>query len=289
MTTKIVFLIKDASLGLYLICILGLLMSLRMYIVSRGQLRVAEFELERELARRKEASAITRILGLIEVILAIFATSTVIAPSLAAQPLNPNSPAIAVQPTDSPFYTSTPGGNGSLPGDSGTPGSVLSGQDSIQSLMLTVTAQSRQDPNNSQPQIQITSTPLPTVVGTINPDAPKAVGCESPQAQLQIPANGQVIFDAITVVGTAYAPNFSQYKFELSGPSTGNNFAPIGGRSSPVQQQGVLGQLSLNSFQPGSYQFRLTVFDNTQTLKASCTVNVQLSERPPTPTLAGGQ
>src|SRR5579859_7036143 len=285
MTTKIVFLIKEASLGLYLICILGLLFSSRMFIISRRALRVAEFELERELARRKEANAITRTLGLVEVILAIFAIANVIAPSLQAEPLNPNNPAVAVLPTDAPFYTSTPGGNGSLPNADGTPGSAISGQDSIQNLMLTVTAQSLQDPSNGQPKILITPTEVPTLVGTINPDAPKAVGCESPEAQLQIPANGQVIFDAITVIGTAYTASFSQYKFELSGPSTGNNFAPVGGKSSPVQQRGVLGQLSLNSFQPGAYQFRLVVFDITQTLKASCTVNVELSARPPTPTL----
>src|SRR5579859_3289482 len=288
MTTKIVLLVKEASFGLYLICLLGLLLSSRLYLASRRQLRVAEFELERELARRKEASAVTRTFGLIEVLLAIFAISNVVAPSLVAEPLNPSTSPLVVQPTDAPFYTSTPGGNGSLLGANGTPGGAASGLDSIQNMMLTVTAQSLQDPN-SQLKILITPTNVPTLVGTINPDAPKAIGCESPEAQLQIPANGQVIFDSVSVIGTAYTANFAQYKFELSGPSTGNSFAPVGGKSSPAPQRGVLGQLSLNSFQPGSYQFRLTVFDSTQTMKASCTVNVTLSVRPPTPTLAGGK
>ena len=287
MITRIVFLIQQASLGLYLLCAVGLLFSSRTYFSSRHQLRFAEFELERELARRKEAAAITRILAFVEVILAIVAIANVIAPSLQNDPISVQGPAVVVQATNAPFYTSTPGGNGALPDVNGTPGA--GGANSIENLMASVTAQFLQQ-DNTQGKILITSTNAPTPVGTINPDAPKVVGCDTPNAQLEVPANGQIIFDSVTVTGVANIPNFALYKFELSGPSTGNAFTPFGGdKTSPVLQKGVLGQLTLNAFQPGQYKFRLAVFDTTNTLKASCTVNVELRERPPTATLPGAK
>ncbi len=289
--TRIALLIREAQPGLYLLGALVLLLSMRSFVMARRELRIAEFELEREFARRKEANAVTRTLGLIELLLAIFAVANVVAPSLQADPLNPNNPALGdlAQPTYAPFYTSTPGGNGVEA--TGTPGQA--GADVIANLLASASAQSIG--GSGQNQVLITPTLAPTVVGTINPDAPKALGCDTPGATLQVPANGQTIFDALTVRGTANVPNFSLYKFELSGPSTGNAFTPFGGdKTSPVPQVGILGQLNLNAFQPGSYQFRLAVFDTTNTLKASCTVNVELSVRPatstplpPTPTTGG--
>jgi hypothetical protein len=138
--------------------------------------------------------------------------------------------------------------------------------------------------SGGQNQILITPTLAPTAVGTINPDAPKALGCDTPGATLQVPANGQTIYDSLTVRGTASVPNFSLYKFELSGPSTGGSFTPVGDKTAAMPQLGTLGQLNLNAFQPGSYKFRLAVFDTTGTLKASCTVNVELRARPATAT-----
>jgi len=284
---RIVFLIQQASVGLYLLCAVGLLFSSRIYFASRNQLHFAGFELERELARRKEASAITQILALVEVMLAVFAIANVIAPSLQSDPISNQNPQAVIQATYAPFYTSTPGGNGALPAVNGTPGA--GGANSIDNLMASVTAQFLQQ-DNTQGKILITSTNAPTPVGTINPDAPKVVGCDTPNAQLEVPANGQIIFDSVTIIGVANIPNFALYKFELNGPSTGNAFTPYGGdKTSPVQQKGVLGQLTLNAFQPGLYKFRLAVFDTTNALKASCTVNVELRERPPTATLPGAK
>ena len=49
------------------------------------------------------------------------------------------------------------------------------------------------------------------------------------------------------------------------------------------QVGGQLGQFVPAFYQPGDYQFRLTVFDITTALKAACTVNITIS--PPIPTL----
>jgi hypothetical protein len=276
--TKIVYLIESVAPGLYLICAFGILLSMRLLMTSRGELRIAEFELERELARRRQADAITRTIGLIEVALAIFAIANVVAPTMRADVV-PDAASVNIAPTYAPFHTSTPAGAG---------GAAPGAANPIDSLMLTVTAKAASDSGGG---VTILATPTisPTPVGTINPDAPKVLGCDTPNATLEVPANGQVVFDSLTVIGTAFTSNFSVYKFEFNGPSTGNAFTPYGGdKTVAVTQKGVLGQLSLNGFQPGAYEFRLTVFDNTQSLRASCMVNIDIVERPPTATPPGG-
>lgn len=271
--SRIVYFVENIAPGLYLLCALGVLLSARLLMLSRGELRIAEFELEREIARRRQAAAITRTLGLIEVILAVYAIANVVAPTLRNDVL-PGNPAANAGPTSGPFYTSTPGGSG--------------GNIAIEAMMASVTAARLN--NDAGPAILVTPTISPTPVGTIIPDVPKPLGCDTPDATLEVPANGQVIFDSLTVIGTAKTSNFSLYKFELNGPSTGNSFTPYGGdRTSPVVNKGTLGQLALGAFQPGTYQFRLAVFDNTNALKASCTVTVELRVRPPTATPPGGK
>src|SRR5258708_5747929 len=141
--SRVVFFIKQAEIGLYMLCAAAFLFSARSYFVSRRSLRAAEFELEREFAGRKEADSITRTLGLIEIILAIYAISNVIAPSLQKQPLSPDTVLQAAQPTFAPFRTSTPGGKGIGANVTGTPGDNSSGDDSnsIANMMASVTAQ----------------------------------------------------------------------------------------------------------------------------------------------------
>src|SRR5690242_17966273 len=99
--TRIALLIRAAQPGLYLLGALALFFAMRSFVLSRRELRMAEFELERELSRRKQANSITRTLGLIEILLAVFAIANVVAPSLQAEPLNPNNPALSdlAQPT----------------------------------------------------------------------------------------------------------------------------------------------------------------------------------------------
>jgi hypothetical protein len=97
---------------------------------------------------------------------------------------------------------------------------------------------------------------------------------------LVVPANGQVLFDSVTVIGTASTGNFAYYKFEISGPLTSNNFATVSGNNtSPVTTVGVLGQVALASLPRDRYLFRLTVFDTANKLQASCTVTIILQDR----------
>jgi hypothetical protein len=269
--SEIVYLIERISVGLYLVCGVVLLASLRRWLIAQGRLRAAEFELERELAQREKAGALTWTLGMIEVILGIVAISSVVAPAMRTDALNASNTANTAAGQPEVFTTATPGGSGA----------------EVDAMLATVTAQAAA--GDSGALILLTPVPTATPVGTIIPDLGTSEGCESDRAALLIPANGQVLFDVVTVVGTAWTENFSAYKFEIAGPATGGQFAPIGvNQTSPVREQGILGQVALAGIQPGDYQFRLAVFDNAATLRAYCTNTVRITLRPPTATPPGG-
>jgi hypothetical protein len=111
------------------------------------------------------------------------------------------------------------------------------------------------------------------------------VGCDTPNATLQVPGNGMIVFEPMLVRGTAYTDNFSFYKFELSGAATGGNFAPVPvDGTNPVQETGDLGQFVPAFYEPGEYRFRVVVFDTTNTVRAVCEMTIFISEPIPTPT-----
>ncbi|MHB8626270.1 MAG: hypothetical protein ACYDBJ_14135 [Aggregatilineales bacterium] len=264
--SSLVFLIEQIANGLYLLCGVGVLLGLRALFSARRELSVAEFELERGLAMRRQSGAVTWTLIVIEVALGVYAVKTVVAPAVRSD-LNVPGQAVSIAPFQTP-----------VAGAQGTPIDA----NALDAPLLTLTALPAGGPGLA---LGLTATPAPTLPGTIVAGAPPPVGCTNADAFLQVPANGQVLFESVTVIGTAKTANFAHYKFELSGPSTGNTFAPYGGdKQTQVTTTGVLGQLSLTPFSPGTYLFRLTVFDSTNQLKASCMVTVSIQPRPPTAT-----
>ena len=126
--------------------------------------------------------------------------------------------------------------------------------------------------------------PFATAVGTIRPNAPPSLNCESDHAYLQVPANGMQVFESIVITGTAYTDDFAFYRIELNGPSTFNSFAVYDEHLTPVTETGPLGQFNPAPYEPGWYEFRLMVFDITNTLRASCLVNIYVSGPLPTST-----
>ncbi len=271
--TSLVYLIEQLSRGVYLLCVLGILINFRRWLIAQRELSDAEFELERELGVRRQASAITWTLGLIEVILGIYAVANVIAPTL-RNDLTPLTRPI----TEGVFITAMPG-QATIVNDQGTPIANIS----INDAFATGTANPQTDPNN-----QILTTPIPsaTVPGTIEagPTTPP-IGCQTDDARLLVPASNQVVFESVTVVGTAQTKGFTHYRFELNGPSTGNAWVPYGGdHTTQVTTVGVMANLSMQPFAFGTYLFRLVVFDQANALKASCTIKIFIRQRPPTPT-----
>lgn len=254
--TSLVFFIESIATGLYIIGAGGILWMAYRYLRARRELALAQFKLEREHALVRRASAITIGGLLVEFIVGVWAISTLVAPTLREIRVgeggtDPGAPRA--------FITSTPVANAPV--------------------NLNV------NPLDQQDGEQIFSTPPPTAtpVGTIIPDMPEAVGCPEDAAWIHVPGNGQLVFEATTVWGTASVSNFAFYRFEIKRAEAGAEFAPIGEYTEPVVD-GPLGDLLPFNFARGDYRFRLTVFDNTQTLVALCEISIRISDPPPTPT-----
>jgi len=260
--TTIVFFIEQIAIGLYILIGLGIFWMLRRWGQAGYNLRSTQFELERDMYRYKRANAVTGLILLIQAGLIVVGIQEVVAPTIRANAVASADNTVAIEPK---FETPVaPDVNFSQPPIDSS--GVILGD----------------DPNANK--IQSTDVPTPTPVGTILPNPPAAQGCDSPQAQLQIPGNGQLVFNPTRIIGTAFTDNFSAYRFELNGPSTKGEFAVLGEYNVPVKEIGDLGQFVPSFYEPGAYQFRLTVFDITNALKAACMVNITISLPVPTPT-----
>ncbi len=260
--TAIVFLIEQVAVGLYILAGVGILVSWRRYAQAQGELRATHFELERDIYRYKRANALTALVILAEFALAVLGIQRVVAPTMRK---TMDTGGITNPITDLPFVTPTPAQvvfGGRSPIDVSN---VQIGEDEV---------------------VQVVATPTltPTPVGTLLPNPPAIVGCDTPNATLQVPANGMLIFEPVNVIGTAYIDNFAFYNFEINGPGTFGNYSVIRSYDRPVAETGALGQFVPSFYEPGQYQFRVTVFDSTNVMKAACMVNITISEPIPTPT-----
>lgn len=257
--SSLVFFIEQISFGLYILCMGGLLLMAYRLQRARRDLAVSQFKLEREQALMRQASAITWGGVLIELMIAVWATANVVAPTLRDIRVDPDAnPARALER----FVTSTPAPN---------PQIALGGGEF----------------QPEGPAIFATPVPTATPVGTIIPDAPAIVGCPRDSAWLHIPGNGQLLFEVTTVVGTANIPDFAFYRFEIKPDRAGAEFAPIGGDYTVPVVDGPLGEILPFNFPSGQYRFQLSVFDKTTMQRARCEITIFISEPPPTPTPIG--
>ena len=237
----------------------------------RNEISATYFELEREIARRRQANILTVIIIAIEIAILLVGVQVRAVPFLEAErSLDSIEVAVANATQDVPFFTDTPEPLGA------------SGLDLPAAPSL----------GENDDIIVLTPTLTPTPVGTIVPNAPPVQGCNDPRAQLQIPANGQRVFTTtpILVRGTAFTDNFSEAKVEISGPGTLGQFIVVGDVNTPIRENTELIQFNAAPYSEGAYQFRLMVFDITTQLVASCQVTVYISDPPvaATPTPSGG-
>lgn len=255
----IVFLIEQVALALYIFIGLGIVWYLRKWFTESTSYRATQFELEREMSRFRRANALTALVLLFEGAAVIYGVQTVVAPEMRTR--IDTSQVVAAVIEDLDFRTPTP-----------APLAQVNIDDSGIDFEPT-------DPANV---IRITPTPTEEPPGTIEPNAPSAIGCDTPNAFLKVPANGMVVHQLTEVIGTAYIDDFSKFKLEISGPQTNNHYATMEVITQPVEEMGRLSQFNPISYQEGLYQFRLAVFDQFDQLKASCAVNIYI--RPPIPT-----
>jgi hypothetical protein len=262
--TGLVFFVEQVALGLYILVGIGALIALRSALRWQGEYRRTYFELERELYGFRRANALTIFVLLVEAALIIYGVQHIVAPTV--RTLDTEVQTIEVIANDGDFITPTPQIFADAQIDAS--GVILEEEDPAERVLVTPTL-------------------TPTLVGTIIQNPPPVVGCDTEDAFLQIPANGMVVFEPITVIGVARTDNFAFYRFEIKGPSTFENFAPREDYPLPVEEPGELGQFVPAFYEPGDYQFRLAVFDIANELRASCTVNIVISEPIPTPTPLG--
>ncbi len=261
---SIVFLIEQVAVGLYIFIGLGAFLALRRYGRAGGAYRATRFELERDLARFKRANAFTTLVLLAEAGLIVLGMQWVVAPTL-RQTLR-FTPATVDVIEDLDFSTPTP--------ELFAPVSI---DDSNVDFGVV----------NPAGEIQITPTPTATPVGTIEPNAPDPIGCDTPNATLQIPANGQVVREIVPVMGVANVENFATFKLEIKGQSLGDNFFSMESYIQPAPELKQLSQFNPARYAEGTYQFRLAVFDITDTMRASCTITIYIRPPLPTPTPFG--
>lgn len=259
MLPSLVFLVEQVAIGLYIFIGLGAFLALRRYGRAGRAFRSTRFELERDIARFQRANAMTTFILLVEAGLVVLGTQIIVAPTL-RQTLNFTQTTINVI-EDLDFNTPTP-----------PPLAPVSIDDSNVNFGAL----------NSGGNIIITPTPTATPVGTIQPNAPTAIGCDNTSAMLQIPANGQIVREIIPVNGIANVDNFASFKLEIKGTTLGDSFYSMESYVQPAPELRQLSQFNPALYPEGTYQFRLAVFDITDTMRASCTVTIYI--RPPLPT-----
>lgn len=258
--TALIALIDQVAIGIYFLIAAGLLFALRRYLVYGQDYRATSFELERDLSRYRRTNAVTAIVFLLELALIIAGVQAVVVPEL-LQDRQIQALVAGARPAEGEFQTPAP----APPADN---------------LGIEPVAMPRSA--GAANQIQATPAPTPTPVGTIIPSDP-AQGCDQPEAQLLIPGNGMRVFQPIPVTGTVFADQFSYASIEINGPSTLGSFQVIDEQHVEVRERAEFGQFVPAPYETGEYQFRLMVFDITNTLKASCMVHIYISE--PLPTL----
>jgi hypothetical protein len=254
--SNIVFFIEQTAIGLYILLAIGLFWYWRKWRHARYSYRATPFELERDVARYKIGAALTAMLLFVEAGLFVFAVQSQVAPTVRDDnELRDIVESFRYQPVNVPFATPTRPAIGTLPVDAS--GRDISGQQS----------------NVTAAPPTVVSTP----VGTIDPFAPPASGCDTPHAMLRIPANGMRVFEPIRVMGTAYVDNFVSYKLELNGPGTFDQFIILTEATDSVPNMGTLAEFDPAPWEPGLYKFRLVVFDASGTLQSHCEITITIT------------
>lgn len=259
--------IDQIAIGLYIILAVIAVWYMQKWSAARFLMRSTSFELERSYAREQAGKFAASLILVLETGLFVFGVQAVVLPQMreddaaraAAQGLieqavadqsMPPTPTFAV-PDDNPQIVD--------PVDPSELGGVP-----VQDVVAT--------PTNT-----------PTLVGTIEPNVPDPIGCDTPNAFLQIPANGMRVFQQTPVIGTAFVDDFSSYKIEIRGPGI-PDFAILDQGTQSVREQGALSQFNPAPYQRGTFQFRLMVFDSTTELQASCQVTIYITDPPLTAT-----
>lgn len=259
-------LIDQLAIGLYVLLGVIFVWYVQKWSNARFDLRSTAFELERDYARTQIANAATVIVLVVQMAVVVLGVQRVVVPQVREDNTVREAALAAVAAPvleDGDFVTPTrPAPQNVAPVDPVDPAEL--GGSVNQDIIAT--------PTNT-----------PTLVGTIEPNAPEVRGCETDNANIEIPANGMRVFEVVPVVGTAFVDNFTEYRIEIRGEDI-TDFRVVSSHTIPVRERSALAQFDPFPYENGTYQLQVMVFDTTTQLRASCQVTIYITDRPSTST-----
>jgi hypothetical protein len=121
---------------------------------------------------------------------------------------------------------------------------------------------------------EIAETPQPGLTPVAPLDVGLGEGCVPDMVMLLSPVSGETIQGTVPITGTANAPNFGFYKFEMARPNEQNWLSIQAGNN--IVQEDWLGNWDTARLSPGIYWLRLVVTDNQGQSLPPCTIEVNV-------------
>jgi hypothetical protein len=242
--------IREFSPWIYGACAVAALWYLRVVLVARHERRYAVFSLEREQALNRVYGAWGAAFGIIIVMGAVYALSTVVFKAVEPQ-------LVADRPTPTPVLVAI----------GGTPTATPT----LPEPDVTATPTPTKKPTKPTPRP--TRTPgleQPTSAAPTEPPVQRP-RCATGQAAITQPGIGQSFTGPVTIVGTATHENFDYYKLEYGAGPNPVVWSYFAGGEAPV----VGGRLGvLNVLPPGTYSIRVVVVDKSGNFPPPCQTTI---------------
>ena len=102
-------------------------------------------------------------------------------------------------------------------------------------------------------------------------------GCVPDQIMITAPEPGAPVSGTVEIMGTANAPNFGFFKYEVA-PRGSQNWSTISAEREPKINE-VLGQWNTTSLTNGDYFFRLVITDNVGVSLEPCVIAVRVANQ----------
>jgi hypothetical protein len=247
----VIDLIREFSPWIYGACAIVALWYLRVVLVARRERRSATFALEREQALNRVFGAWGAAFGIILVMGAVYAVSTVVFRAVEPQ-------LTADQPTATPAFAVAA---------AGTPTATPTLPEPDVTATPTATAKP------ARPTRRPTNTPAPTQPTPVATPAPQVQRprCPTGNAVISSPGVGEVFSGPVAIFGTANIENFQFYKLEYGAGENPAVWSYFGGGDSPVVN-GRLG--TLNVLPPGAYSVRVVAVDQSGNFPLPCQTTI---------------
>src|SRR5215216_2064854 len=120
----------------------------------------------------------------------------------------------------------------------------------------------------------VTLSPGSTALAVTQPVPNGMSGCVPGKVMITSPKPGDEVKGTIKITGTADAPNFAFYKYEVASVGT-QNWATIAAKQDPVKDND-LGEWNTIPFTNGDYFLRLVIIDNVGSSLEPCVIAVRV-------------